>query len=69
MLRAGSLEAPKKWETLIHLVAEEAYDSAETGYNTDPLANDLDMLCCSALIYKIYKSLTNVYGSYAAYVF
>jgi transcriptional regulator with XRE-family HTH domain len=108
VLWAGSLEQANKWEKLIHYVAELADDGAETGYNTEPLTDDLDSLCWhtfytlremgvdlpktfpkeldidyheadsasevidenlySALIYRIYKSLTNVYGFYAAYV-
>ncbi|MFZ6745844.1 helix-turn-helix domain-containing protein [Undibacterium sp. JH2W] len=107
---AGSLEAAIKWEKLIHFLAEVADDAAETGYNTDPLRDDLDLLCWhtfytlrkmgvdlpktfpndldidyeedpdklwdlieknpySSLIYKIYKSFTNVYGFYIAYVY
>jgi hypothetical protein len=106
---AGSVEAANKWEKLIHFLAEAAYENAETGYNTDPLRDELDLLCWqtfntlknmgvdlpgmfpneldidyeeysddlwdlidgnpySSLIYKIYKSLTNVYGFHAAYV-
>jgi transcriptional regulator with XRE-family HTH domain len=109
VLSAGSLEAANKWERLIHFLAEEAYEGAETGYDTDPLSDDLGLLCpftfdtlkkmgvelpktfpneldinyeeCSedlwdlihenpysSLIHKIYKSFTNVYGFYAAYV-
>ncbi len=109
VLWAGSVEAANKWEKLIHFLSEAADENAETGYNTDPLCDELGLLCwqtfhtlkdmgvdlpkmfpneldidygeysddlwdlidgnlCSSLIYKIYKSLTNVYGFYAAYV-
>ena len=109
VLQAGSVEAANKWEKLIHFLAEAADENAETGYDTDPLRNELGLLCWqtfdtlknmgidlpttfpneldidyeensddlwdlidgnpySSLIYKIYKSLTNVYGFYAAYV-
>src|SRR5260370_3668752 len=105
----GSLEAANKWEKLIHFLAEDADESAETGYDTEPLSDELGLLCwqtfhtlremgvdlpktfpaeldidyeegpdnlCdlihanpySSLIYRIYKSLTNVYGFYVAYV-
>lgn len=107
---AGSLEAATKWEKLIHFLAEAADDDAETGYHTEPLRDDLGLLCWttfhtlremgvdlpktfpneldidyeedpdnlwdlidenpySSLIYKIYKSFTNVYGFYVAYVY
>lgn len=109
VLWAGSLEAASKWEKLIHFLAEEADESAETGYDTVPLRDEIDLLCWqtfdtlknmgvdlptmfpneldidyeeysddlwdlirgnpySSLIYKIYTSLTNVYGFYDAYV-
>lgn len=42
---AGSLEAANKWEKLIQHLAEIADDSAETGYNTGPLREELDLLC------------------------
>jgi transcriptional regulator with XRE-family HTH domain len=106
---AGSLEAAKKWEALIQYLAEFADEDEETGYDTPPLTDELDLLCSmtfhclremgvelpktfpneldvdyedspddlwdlldanpySSLIFKIYKSFTNVYGFYAAYV-
>lgn len=109
VLWAGSVETANKWEKLIHFLAEAAYENAETGYNTDPLLDELGILCWqtfdtlrnmgvdlpktfpneldinyeegsddlwdlidnnpySSLIYKIYESLTNVYGFYAAYI-
>lgn len=42
---AGSLEAANKWEKLIQHLAEIADESAETGYNTGPLREELDLLC------------------------
>jgi len=45
VLSAGSLEAANKWEKLIQFLAEAARDSAETGYDTDPLGDDLGLLC------------------------
>ena len=109
VLLAGSVEAANKWGKLIHFLAEAADENAETGYNTDPLRDELGLLCWqtfntlkemgmdlptkfpgeldidyeegsddlwdlidanpySSLIYNIFKSLTNVYGFYAAYV-
>jgi len=106
---AGSLEAANKWEKLIHFLAEGAADNAETGYDTEPLSDEEELLCWqtfhtlksmgvdlpktfpteldfdyeedpddlwdlihenpySSLIYKLYESLTNVYGFYVAYV-
>ncbi len=47
VLSAGSLEAANKWEKLIQFLAEEASDSAETGYDTGPLSDDLGLLCPS----------------------
>jgi transcriptional regulator with XRE-family HTH domain len=41
----GSLEAANKWEKLIHLLAEAADESAETGYDAVPLRDELDTLC------------------------
>jgi hypothetical protein len=45
VLWAGSFEAANKWEKLIHVLAEEADENAETGYNTDPLNDELGLLC------------------------
>jgi transcriptional regulator with XRE-family HTH domain len=42
---AGSLEAANKWEKLIQHLAEIADESAETGYTTGPLREELDLLC------------------------
>jgi transcriptional regulator with XRE-family HTH domain len=111
VLWAGSVQEADKWDKLIHYLAESADENAETGYNTEPLKDDLGLLSWytfrvlkemgvdipktfpeelnidydetdteelsglieknpySALIYKIYKSLTDVYGFYLAYVF
>ncbi|MBM0105365.1 helix-turn-helix transcriptional regulator [Steroidobacter sp. S1-65] len=109
VLTAGSLEDAAKWERLMHYLAERAAESAETGYNTSPLTDEMELLCGetfrvlkemgvsipdkfpraldldyddindeswelleqdphSDAIYKIYKSLNDVYGFYAAYV-
>jgi transcriptional regulator with XRE-family HTH domain len=103
---AGSVKDADKWEELFHHLAEIAKDNSETGYNTCPLNDEMDLLSLftvhaltemgveppktfpkdlifkkedeewdiidenpySALIYKIYKSLTDVYGFYIAYV-
>lgn len=45
VLWAGSLEDAEKWDRLIHSLAEEARESAETGYDTEPLQDDLGLLC------------------------
>lgn len=42
---AGSLEAATKWEKLIRFLAETAGDQEETGYDTEPLRTDFDLLC------------------------
>ncbi|MFA5631939.1 MAG: helix-turn-helix transcriptional regulator [Porticoccaceae bacterium] len=110
VLWCGSIETAIKWERLIHYLAELARYGDETGYDTEPLNDDLGLLCWntfytlkemgvdipkgfpeeleiipdshdddaweldidenpySSLIYAIYKSLTDVYGFYAAYV-
>jgi len=116
VLWCGSIETAVKWERLLHYLAGLASDSDETGYITEPLNDDLGLLCWStfytlkemgvdipkefpeeleiiphrdddwelddddawefdidenpysSLIYAIYKSLTDVYGFYAAYV-
>lgn len=117
VLWAGSIEDAEKWDKLIHFLAEEAREEAETGYDTYPLIDDLGLLCWdsfdvlkqmgvelpkkfpeeldipygteddeqgdvyfeklfevirrnpySDLIYKIFLSLNDVYGFYAAYV-
>lgn len=114
VLGAGSLENADKWESLIRYLAKAARESAETGYDTYPLEDDLGLLpratfdvlkdmgvnlpvefpmnldvdydhlpddseqecfwdeldtnTYSALIYKIYKSLNDIWGFYAAYV-
>jgi hypothetical protein len=45
VLWAGSLEDANKWDRLIHRLAEEARDSAESGYDTEPFQDDLGLLC------------------------
>jgi transcriptional regulator with XRE-family HTH domain len=109
---AGSVESAKKWDSLIHHLADVAEQDAETGYNTEPLQDDMGLLswqtlhtlremgvelpkvfpeeldfdyeegCLddkswdvvlsnpySSLILSIFRSLNNVFGFYAAYVF
>lgn len=111
VLLAGSKEDAQKWVQLIRYLADLAECSAETGYNTAPLVEDLDDDNCllfwntfhvlqemgvniprpfpkeleaciaeddegeaiwdneiASLIYDMFKSLTNVYGFYAAFV-
>ncbi|MBN3175795.1 helix-turn-helix transcriptional regulator [Pectobacterium brasiliense] len=112
VLWAGSLESAEKWEKLIHYLADIANDNSETGYCTEPLNDDMDVLCWNTFhvlremgvmipkvfpqeldvdyqnedvdsnelwnlienslhastIYKIYNSLNDVYGFYAAYI-
>src|SRR5437899_6233328 len=45
VLWAGSVEAANKWDQLIHRLAEEAHDAAETSYDTYPLIDDEGLLC------------------------
>jgi len=45
VLWAGSLENANKWDRLISRLAEEARESAETGYDTEPLRDDPERLC------------------------
>jgi hypothetical protein len=45
VLWAGSLEDAEKWDKLIHFLAEHSELSSETGYHTDPLQDDLGLLC------------------------
>jgi transcriptional regulator with XRE-family HTH domain len=40
----GSLEAAEKWENLTRYLADIAESNAETGYNTEPLNDDLGLL-------------------------
>ena len=126
ILLAGSLHEANKWERLIHLLAEIAEEETETGYETDPLIDELDLLVSdtfnilrmmgvdlppkfpdelekiltyyfaddlgddlgddpgdeisdeflhvidanpySSLIFNIFKSFTDVYGFYLAYI-
>jgi len=44
VLWAGSLEDAAKWDELIRRLAENARESAETGYDTEPLADDMGLL-------------------------
>ena len=103
---AGSLADATKWQDLFQNLAEIANDSAETGYDTHYLTDNIDLLCVqttdtlsalgvappkgfparlrpdgseewwgridnnpySSLVHSVYKSLTGVYGFYAAYI-
>jgi len=109
---AGSIDDARKWIKLIRYLADVAECSAETGYHTAPLVEDVgddncllfwntfsvlqdlgisipwpfpkDLELCIAgdaddseaiweneiasLIYNMFKSLTNVYGFYAAFM-
>lgn len=49
VLWAGSLENADKWERIVSELADLAADSAETGYNTAPLSDDLAQLCWRTL--------------------
>lgn len=45
ILWTGGIEAAKKWEKLIKFIASLAFESAETGYNTEPLRDESSLLC------------------------
>ena len=45
VLWAGSLESAIKWERLIQHLADVAVAGEETGYDTDLLTDELDLLC------------------------
>jgi transcriptional regulator with XRE-family HTH domain len=45
VLWSGSLDAANKWTKVIQLLAEFADENSETGYNTEPLRDELDLLC------------------------
>lgn len=106
VLWAGSVKNAEKWENLFRELAAMADESGETGYETYPLKDEMDLLSWSTirvlsemgvvpptsfpkelideegdvdwelvdenpytvLVYEIYKSLTDVYGFYIAYV-
>ena len=44
VLWAGSLQNAKQWDKLFHYLAEMANEGSETGYETYPLQDDLDIL-------------------------
>lgn len=44
VMSTGSIEAATKWQRLITFLAEDAYESAETGYCTAPLRDELGTL-------------------------
>lgn len=108
ILIAGSIKNAKKWERLIRFIAEVSSESSETGYNTEPLLEENELLPWSTfhtlsqlgitipkefpqeldvdledpnlewdfieenpisfIIKKIFLSLNDVYGFYAAYI-
>jgi transcriptional regulator with XRE-family HTH domain len=45
VLWSGSLKSAVKWEKLICFLGELADEGSETGYDTPPLREDIDMLC------------------------
>lgn len=47
VLWSGSLDKAHKWERLIHYLADNAQDQAETGYDTYPLLDEEGVLCWS----------------------
>lgn len=49
ILLTGSIENAEKWNKLIQFIAKSVRDNAETGYNTTPLYDDLDLLSESTL--------------------
>lgn len=44
VISAGSTEAARKWQRLITFLADHAFECAETGYNTEPLRDELGTL-------------------------
>ncbi|MCW7546786.1 helix-turn-helix domain-containing protein [Photorhabdus sp. APURE] len=55
ILWAGSYEDAVKWQKLIYRLANMAHENAETGYVTDPLLDDIDILCS-----KVSRVLTDM---------
>ncbi|MGV8001787.1 helix-turn-helix transcriptional regulator [Photorhabdus temperata subsp. temperata] len=55
ILWAGSYEEAVKWQKLIYCLAEMTHENAETGYVTDPLQGDIDILCS-----KVSRVLTDM---------
>lgn len=45
VLQAGSIESANKWTKLICFLARAANEEADTGYDTEPLTFELDLLC------------------------
>lgn len=45
VLQSGSLESAKKWERLILFLAKGAAEESETGYETDPLVDEPELVC------------------------
>ncbi|MER2474876.1 helix-turn-helix transcriptional regulator [Photorhabdus laumondii] len=55
ILWAGSYEDAVKWQKLVSRLADMAHENAETGYITDPLLDEMDLLCS-----KISSVLTDM---------
>lgn len=49
ILLTGSIESAEKWNKLTQFIAETVRDNAETGYETTPLYDELDLLTQSTL--------------------
>ncbi len=49
ILQVGGLDAAAKWERLTRFIAMAAIEQAETGYNTEPLAEHNELLCWSTV--------------------
>ena len=52
---AGSVEQALKWDRLVQFLAQLAVESAETGYDTVPLIDDLGLLTVS--VFECFNSL------------
>ncbi|TNH04255.1 helix-turn-helix transcriptional regulator [Testudinibacter sp. TR-2022] len=55
ILLVGSIENARNWDRLIHFIAELAEEQAETGYNTIPLQDELEIL--SSDMFRILKEI------------
>lgn len=55
VLWSGSLDGARKWERLIHYLADIAQEQAETGYDTYPLQDEEGTLCGS--IFHVLKEM------------
>jgi transcriptional regulator with XRE-family HTH domain len=55
VMSAGSIDAAKKWQQLITFLADHAFECAETGYNTEPLRDELGTLAWT--IFRILEEM------------